>query len=53
VVRVGEGVRPIDVLVQARKSSPYVLNQLVPALTTGWIEGGGSERLGRRSRGAV
>ena len=39
--------RPIDVLVQARKCSPYVLNQLVPALRssglivevqTGWVE---------------
>ena len=38
--------RPIDVLVQARKSSPYVLHQLVPALRkaglvvevqTGWV----------------
>jgi hypothetical protein len=27
-----EGARPIDVFVQARKSSPYVLNELVPAL---------------------
>ena len=40
-------LRPIDVLVQARKCSPYVLNQLVPALRssglivevqTGWVE---------------
>ena len=39
--------RPIDVLVQARKSSPYVLRQLVPALRqaglvvevqTGWVD---------------
>ena len=39
--------RPIDVLVQKRKSSPYVLNQLVPALKAqglrvevqnGWVE---------------
>ena len=39
--------RPIDVLVQARKSSPYVLKQLVPALRktglvvevqTGWVD---------------
>ena len=39
--------RPIDVLVQARKSSPYVLHQLVPALRkaglvvevqTGWVD---------------
>ena len=39
--------RPIDVLVQARKSSPYVLNHLVPALwqagfevevQTGWVD---------------
>ncbi len=39
--------RPIDVLVQARKSSPYVLKQLVPALQqaglvvevqTGWVD---------------
>ena len=39
--------RPIDVLVQARKSSPYVLNHLVPALRqagfevevqTGWVD---------------
>ena len=39
--------RPIDVLVQARKSSPYVLQQLVPALRarglrvevqSGWVE---------------
>ena len=29
--------RPVDVLVQKRKSSPYVLNQLVPALKAqGW-----------------
>jgi hypothetical protein len=42
-----EGVRSIDVLVQARKSSPYVLNQLVPALQraglrvevqSGWVD---------------
>jgi hypothetical protein len=40
-------VRSIDVLVQARKSSPYVLNQLVPALQragmkvevqSGWVD---------------
>ena len=40
-------LRPIDVLVQARKCSPYVLNLLVPALRssglivevqTGWVE---------------
>jgi hypothetical protein len=40
-------LRSIDVLVQARKCSPYVLNQLVPALRssglivevqTGWVE---------------
>ncbi|WP_114993597.1 glycosyltransferase [Synechococcus sp. UW179A] len=39
--------RPIDVLVQKRKSSPYVLNQLVPALQaqglsvevqSGWVD---------------
>ena len=39
--------RPIDVLVQKRKSSPYVLNQLVPALKdqglrvevqSGWVD---------------
>ena len=39
--------RPIDVLVQLRKSSPYVLNQLVPALQaqglrvevqSGWVD---------------
>ena len=42
-----EGARPIDVVVQARKSSPYVLNQLVPALQrvgltvevqSGWVD---------------
>ena len=42
-----EGVRSIDVFVQARKSSPYVLNQLVPALQraglkvevqSGWVD---------------
>ena len=45
--RAGTDRRPIDVLVQARKSSPYVLNQLVPALRqaglvvevqSGWVE---------------
>lgn len=39
--------RPIDVLVQARKSSPYVINQLLPALRneglnvclqSGWVD---------------
>ncbi|QNJ01879.1 glycosyltransferase [Synechococcus sp. PROS-U-1] len=43
----GSGSRSIDVLVQARKSSPYVLNQLVPALRqaglvvevqAGWVD---------------
>ena len=42
-----DGLRPIDVLVQARKSSPYVLNHLVPALLraglrvevqNGWVD---------------
>ena len=42
-----KGVRSIDVFVQARKSSPYVLNQLVPALQrvglkvevqSGWVD---------------
>ena len=45
--RGSERARPIDVLVQARKSSPYVLNQLVPALQrvglkvevqNGWVD---------------
>lgn len=45
--RVGTGRRPIDVLVQERKSSDYVLHQLVPALRakglrvevqSGWVE---------------
>ena len=43
----GSAERPIDVLVQRRKSSPYVLKQLVPALKAqgltvevqnGWVE---------------
>ena len=46
-VRSASQPRPIDVLVQARKSSPYVLNQLVPALRqaglvvevqSGWVD---------------
>ena len=37
--------RPIDVLVQACKSSRYVLEQLVPALRRGGF-GGGPKRLG-------
>ncbi len=45
--RQGEGGRPIDVLVQRRKSSAYVLEQLVPALRArglvvevqaGWVD---------------
>lgn len=45
--RQGRGARPIDVLVQARKSSDYVLTQLVPSLRragltvevqSGWVE---------------
>lgn len=45
--RQGAGLRPIDVLVQARKSSDYVLTQLVPALRrcglavevqSGWVD---------------
>jgi hypothetical protein len=45
--RHGEAPRPIDVLVQRRKTSPYVLEQLVPALRecglrvevqSGWVE---------------
>ena len=43
--RDGTEQRPIDVLVQARKSSRYVLSELVPAPRG--AAGGGAVRLGR------
>ena len=44
--------RPIDVLVQARKSSEYVLQRLVPALRQRGLSVG-AERLGGRFGGVV